>query len=107
MGLLDLFIAASIPILKVLLITALGSYLALDHVNVLSEDARKHINNVSSSFHLLCVILFYKCSDFDRFIGVLYYNMNVSRSYFMSSTQRLCTPALLELSHMKAWSSCE
>ncbi|XP_044510850.1 protein PIN-LIKES 1-like isoform X2 [Mangifera indica] len=46
MGLLDLFIAASIPILKVLLITALGSYLALDHVNVLSEDARKHINNV-------------------------------------------------------------
>ncbi|KAJ0024363.1 hypothetical protein Pint_09161 [Pistacia integerrima] len=46
MGLLDLFIAASIPVLKVLLITALGSYLALDHVNILSEDARKHINNV-------------------------------------------------------------
>ncbi|KAJ0085959.1 hypothetical protein Patl1_09326 [Pistacia atlantica] len=46
MGLLDLFIAASIPVLKVLLITALGSYLTLDHVNILSEDARKHINNV-------------------------------------------------------------
>lgn len=48
MGALDIFIASSIPVLKVLLITALGSYLALDHVNILGEDARKHINNVSS-----------------------------------------------------------
>ncbi|KAH9694080.1 protein PIN-LIKES 1 [Citrus sinensis] len=46
MGALDLFIASSIPVLKVLLITALGSYLALDHVNILGEDARKHINNL-------------------------------------------------------------
>lgn len=46
MGLLDLFIAASIPVLKVLLVTALGSYLALDQVNLLGEDARKHLNNV-------------------------------------------------------------
>ncbi|KAJ8772514.1 hypothetical protein K2173_027691 [Erythroxylum novogranatense] len=45
-GALDLFIASSIPVLKVLLITALGSYLALDKVNILGEDARKHINNV-------------------------------------------------------------
>ncbi|KAF9686565.1 hypothetical protein SADUNF_Sadunf02G0002400 [Salix dunnii] len=46
MGLLDLLIASSIPVLKVLLITAIGSYLALDHVDVLGEDARKHVNNV-------------------------------------------------------------
>ncbi|KAM7252962.1 hypothetical protein ACFE04_025580 [Oxalis oulophora] len=46
MGLLDLFVASSIPVLKVLLITALGSYLALDSVNILGEEARKHINNV-------------------------------------------------------------
>ncbi|CAK7345959.1 unnamed protein product [Dovyalis caffra] len=46
MGLLDLFIAASIPVLKVLLITALGSFLALKHVDVLGEEARKHVNNV-------------------------------------------------------------
>ncbi|KAH7530550.1 hypothetical protein ACOSP7_011366 [Xanthoceras sorbifolium] len=46
MGLLELFVAASIPVAKVLLITALGSYLALDHVNILGEDARKHINNI-------------------------------------------------------------
>ncbi|XP_059636423.1 protein PIN-LIKES 1-like isoform X2 [Cornus florida] len=46
MGLLDLFIAASIPVLKVLLVTAVGSFLALDHVNILGEDARKHLNNI-------------------------------------------------------------
>lgn len=46
MGLLELFITASIPVLKVLLITALGSYLALDGVDILGEDARKHLNTV-------------------------------------------------------------
>ncbi|XP_021815553.1 protein PIN-LIKES 3-like [Prunus avium] len=46
MEVLQLFITASIPVLKVLLITALGSYLALDHVNILGEDTRKHLNTV-------------------------------------------------------------
>ncbi|KAA8514724.1 hypothetical protein F0562_017903 [Nyssa sinensis] len=44
MGLLDLFIAASIPVLEVLLVTAVGSFLALDRINILGEDARKHLN---------------------------------------------------------------
>ncbi|EPS71464.1 hypothetical protein M569_03295, partial [Genlisea aurea] len=47
MGLMDLFITSSIPVLKLLLLTALGSYLALDHVNILGDDARKHWNNVT------------------------------------------------------------
>ncbi|KAK9284497.1 hypothetical protein L1049_023671 [Liquidambar formosana] len=46
MGLLDLFFIASMPVLKVLLITALGSFLALDRINILGENARKHINTV-------------------------------------------------------------
>ncbi|KAG8632183.1 protein PIN-LIKES 3 [Manihot esculenta] len=46
MGLLDLFIVSSIPVLKVLLITSLGTFLALDRVDILREDARKHVNNV-------------------------------------------------------------
>lgn len=54
MGLLELFVAASIPVAKVLLVTGLGSFLALDHVNILGEDARKHINNVC-----LCLVLFF------------------------------------------------
>uniref|UniRef100_M1ALW5 Auxin efflux carrier family protein n=1 Tax=Solanum tuberosum TaxID=4113 RepID=M1ALW5_SOLTU len=47
MGLLDLFITASMPVLKVLLITALGLILALDRIDLLGQDARKHLNNVS------------------------------------------------------------
>ena len=48
MGLIDIFIAASMPVLKVLLVTALGSYLALDCVDILGTEARKHLNIVSS-----------------------------------------------------------
>ncbi|XP_052188612.1 protein PIN-LIKES 3-like [Diospyros lotus] len=46
MALLDLLVAASMPVLKVLLVTALGFLLALDHINVLGEDTRKHMNNI-------------------------------------------------------------
>lgn len=52
MELLELFVTASIPVLKVLLLTALGSYLALDHVGILGDETRKHLNTVS-----LCYIL--------------------------------------------------
>ncbi|KAL6571978.1 hypothetical protein OROMI_012936 [Orobanche minor] len=45
MGLLDLFIVSTIPVLKLLLVTGVGSYLALDRVGILVEDARKHLNN--------------------------------------------------------------
>ncbi|CAL1355253.1 unnamed protein product [Linum trigynum] len=46
MGVLDLFVASTIPVIKVLVITALGTFLALDRVDVLGADARKHVNNV-------------------------------------------------------------
>ncbi|XP_050379227.1 protein PIN-LIKES 3-like [Argentina anserina] len=46
MALLQLFITASIPVLKVLLITALGSYLALERVNILGEQTRKNLNTI-------------------------------------------------------------
>lgn len=46
MGLLDLFSVASVPVVKVLLICGLGSFLALDHIDILDESARKQINNV-------------------------------------------------------------
>ncbi|XP_020547710.1 protein PIN-LIKES 3 isoform X1 [Sesamum indicum] len=46
MAFLDLFITSSIPVLKVLLVTGLGSYLALDRIGILGDDARKHLNNI-------------------------------------------------------------
>lgn len=53
MGLLDLFIASSVHEMKVLLVTALGSYLAVDRLNILGDDARKIFKSL-----LLCVSVF-------------------------------------------------
>ncbi|XP_027179051.1 protein PIN-LIKES 1-like [Coffea eugenioides] len=46
MGLLDLSLVASIPVVKVLLICGLGSFLALDHIDILGDSARKELNNM-------------------------------------------------------------
>ncbi|CAN6545587.1 unnamed protein product [Malus baccata var. baccata] len=48
MELKQLFVTALIPVLKVLSITALGSYLALDRVNILGEVTRKNLNTVKT-----------------------------------------------------------
>ncbi|KAK4790228.1 hypothetical protein SAY86_017532 [Trapa natans] len=46
MGFLDLFVVASMPVLKVLLVTGLGLYLGLDHVDVMGESTRKQLNRI-------------------------------------------------------------
>ncbi|KAK3220397.1 hypothetical protein Dsin_014367 [Dipteronia sinensis] len=47
MRILDIFIASFIPVLKVLLLTVLGLFLALERVDILGAKARKHLNNVA------------------------------------------------------------
>lgn len=46
MGVLDLFVASTMSVLNVLILTALGAFLALEPVGLLGEDARLHVNNV-------------------------------------------------------------
>ncbi|KAI3798688.1 hypothetical protein L1987_33966 [Smallanthus sonchifolius] len=46
MGFLDLFSAASMPVLKVLIVTALGSFLALDSVDIFGQNTMKQFNNI-------------------------------------------------------------
>ncbi|KAI3798687.1 hypothetical protein L1987_33965 [Smallanthus sonchifolius] len=46
MAFLDLFVVALIPVLKTLLITAVGLLLAVPRVNILGDAARHHLNNV-------------------------------------------------------------
>ncbi|WCJ32877.1 Auxin efflux carrier family protein [Euphorbia peplus] len=46
MQVLNLFAVASMPVLKVLLVTALGLFLALDNINLLGPQARHHINQL-------------------------------------------------------------
>ncbi|KAL3527330.1 hypothetical protein ACH5RR_011986 [Cinchona calisaya] len=46
MGFLNLFIVALIPVVKTLIITAIGLVLALEKVNILGDAARHHLNNL-------------------------------------------------------------
>jgi hypothetical protein len=47
MGFVQLLYVASLPVIKVLLITALGLFLAIDQIDVLGADARNKVNNVN------------------------------------------------------------
>ncbi|XP_020573907.1 protein PIN-LIKES 3-like [Phalaenopsis equestris] len=46
MKIIELFIAAWIPVLKMLIVTGVGSFIALPSIGVLTEEARKNINAV-------------------------------------------------------------
>lgn len=47
MDLWNLFVVALMPNLKVLLVTAVGSFLALERFDILGNTARKNLNTVS------------------------------------------------------------
>lgn len=64
MEVFQLFITATIPVLKVLFITALGSYLALERVNILGEETRKNLNTV---IFYLSVVMVYVALPYDYF----------------------------------------
>ncbi|KAK4592503.1 hypothetical protein RGQ29_016867 [Quercus rubra] len=46
MEFLDLFIVALMPVLKILLVTAVGLFLATERINLLGADARPYLNNL-------------------------------------------------------------
>ena len=46
MGFIQLLSVASFPVIKVLLVTAIGLFLALDDISILGEDSRKKVNQV-------------------------------------------------------------
>ncbi|BAT99844.1 hypothetical protein LR48_Vigan06g063500 [Vigna angularis] len=46
MGLVELLWVASMPVIKILLITAVGLVLALENINLLGKDARIQVNNL-------------------------------------------------------------
>ena len=97
MELLNLFVAASMPVLKVLLLTALGSFLALDTIDLLGEDARNSMNRASLSTQNSIFSNFLLVSILTDFIVVL-----VHRLYSMFSAQHLSVATWQTLLHMKA-----
>ncbi|OEL16963.1 Protein PIN-LIKES 3 [Dichanthelium oligosanthes] len=46
MGLLELFVTACVPVVNMLLVTSVGSFLASDFAGILTKEARKHLNNL-------------------------------------------------------------
>lgn len=49
MEFLALFVVALMPVLKVLLVTAVGLFLATERVDILGASARNYLNNVRSN----------------------------------------------------------
>ncbi|XP_042507101.1 protein PIN-LIKES 1-like isoform X2 [Macadamia integrifolia] len=87
MAILDLFITASIPVLKVLLVTVLGSFLALDRINILGEDARKHMNRVVFFvfFPALVATDLAKTITYESMIKLWFVPLNVLMTYLIGS----------------------
>ncbi|EYU41206.1 hypothetical protein MIMGU_mgv1a018588mg [Erythranthe guttata] len=87
MGLVDLFIASTIPVLKVLLVTGLGSYLAFDHVGILGDDARKHLNNIT--FFVFSPALVYsnlaKTITYDSMAKLWFMPLNILITFIVGS----------------------
>lgn len=52
MELLSLFITSVIPVIKVLLVLAIGLFLATGSVDLLGPNARHHLNNVSLNLYI-------------------------------------------------------
>jgi len=73
MELWKLFTTALMPVLKVLLITGLGSFLALHRFNILRESARKHLNAVCLIFSSLCYNLCFSFHTFYSANPLLFY----------------------------------
>ncbi|GMI83348.1 PIN-LIKES 1 [Hibiscus trionum] len=46
MGFLNLFIVALMPVLKVILMTGVGSFIALDRIKLLAPEPNRHLNNI-------------------------------------------------------------
>lgn len=55
MALLDLLMVALMPVIKVLLVTAVGLFAALDRVNLLGTTAKHNLNNVSKHHKFLSI----------------------------------------------------
>ena len=59
MEFLDLFIVALMPVLKILLVTAVGLLLATERINLLGADARPYLNNVGQNFPTVQFLFFF------------------------------------------------
>uniref|UniRef100_A0A803MHR2 Uncharacterized protein n=1 Tax=Chenopodium quinoa TaxID=63459 RepID=A0A803MHR2_CHEQI len=86
-GIINLLVMASMPIAKVLLLAAIGSFLGLDRVNILGEDARHHLNQVV--FYVfnpaLLASTLAKTITFESFLTLWFMPVNIFITYLIGS----------------------
>ncbi|KAL5139177.1 Protein PIN-LIKES 3 [Glycine soja] len=88
MELWKLFVTALMPVLKVLLITAVGTFLALHRFNILRESARKHLNTIVYFVFtpaLVCSILA-KTTTFKSLVAVWFMPLNILLTFIIGTT---------------------
>ncbi|XP_059437268.1 protein PIN-LIKES 3-like isoform X2 [Corylus avellana] len=87
MKILDLFIVALMPVLKTLLVTAVGLLLAVDRIGLLGADARHHLNNIV--FYVftpaLMVSNLSETITFDSLITLWFMPVNILLTFFIGS----------------------
>ncbi|XWS66270.1 hypothetical protein CRYUN_Cryun05aG0185100 [Craigia yunnanensis] len=87
MGFLDLFIVAVMPVLKVIFITGVGLFLAMDRINLLGPEARHHLNNIV--FYVLGPSLvasnLAETITFQSFVTLWFMPVNIFITFIMGS----------------------
>ncbi|XP_011018693.1 PREDICTED: uncharacterized protein LOC105121661 [Populus euphratica] len=82
MGLWNLFSVALMPVLNVLLITAVGVFLAIQRVDILGADARKHLNNFCETSLIGSILATYTTL---RSLPELWFLLNVLITFVIGS----------------------
>ncbi|XVF75687.1 hypothetical protein PTKIN_Ptkin13bG0206600 [Pterospermum kingtungense] len=87
MGFLDLFVVAVIPVLKVLLVTGVGLFLAMDRINLLGPEARSYLNEIV--FYLFCPALIFsnlaETITFQSLVALWFMPVNIFLTFIIGS----------------------
>ncbi|MBA0692408.1 hypothetical protein Goari_009974 [Gossypium aridum] len=87
MGFLDIFIVALMPVLKVILMTGIGFFIALDRIKLLGPEANHHLNNIV--FYLLAPAIvassLAESITFQSFITLWFMPLNVLLTFVFGS----------------------
>ncbi|XP_057530241.1 protein PIN-LIKES 3-like [Amaranthus tricolor] len=87
MGFLALFMVALMPVLKTLLLTAVGLILALDRINLLGPTARHNLNNLVFYIFSPCLMGAYlaKTVTFDVMVNMWFMPVNILITFIIGS----------------------
>ncbi|MED6131606.1 hypothetical protein PIB30_011206 [Stylosanthes scabra] len=101
MDMWKLFMTALMPVLKLIIITALGAFLAVDRFNLLRESARKHLNSLVYYVFipaLICSILT-KSITFRSLVMMWFMPLNILLTFIAGSALGWLLMKITKASH--------